>query len=61
MMAKLPNSGASFKFLFLRKPFMLGKIGIKVLDHFFLHKFTLKFLGDHSLTPCRYGGYKIGI
>jgi hypothetical protein len=31
---------------------MLGKNGIKVLDHIFPHKFTLKFLGDHSLTPC---------
>jgi hypothetical protein len=34
---------------------MLGKNGIKVFDHIFLHKFTLKFLGDHSLTPCIQG------
>jgi hypothetical protein len=31
---------------------MLGKNGVKVFDHIFLHKLTLKFLGDHSLTPC---------
>jgi hypothetical protein len=31
---------------------MLGKNGIKVFDHIFPHKLTLKFLGDHSLTPC---------
>jgi hypothetical protein len=26
--------------------------GIKVFDHIFPDKLTLKFLGDHSLTPC---------
>jgi hypothetical protein len=31
---------------------MLGKNGIKVFDHIFPHKLTLKFLGDHSRTPC---------
>jgi hypothetical protein len=31
---------------------MLGKNGIKVLDHIFPQKLTLTFLGDHSLTPC---------
>jgi hypothetical protein len=37
---------------------MLGKNGIKVSDHIFPHKFTLKFLGDHSLTPCiNFPGY----
>jgi hypothetical protein len=44
--------GHYLKFLFLRKPFMLGKNGIKVFDHIFPHKLTLKFLGEHSLTPC---------
>jgi hypothetical protein len=44
--------GHYLKFLFLRKPVMLGKNGVKVFDHIFLHKLTLKFLGDHSLTPC---------
>jgi hypothetical protein len=44
--------GQYLKFLFLRKPFMLGKNGVKVFDHIFPHKLTLKFLGDHSLTPC---------
>jgi hypothetical protein len=39
-----------FKFLFLRKLFLLGKSGIKVFDHIFLHKVTPKFLRDHSLT-----------
>jgi hypothetical protein len=33
---------------------MLGKNGIKVSDHIFHHKFTLKFLRDHSLTPCMF-------
>jgi hypothetical protein len=27
-------------------------VSIKVFDHIFAHKLTLKFLGDHSLTPC---------
>jgi hypothetical protein len=36
----------------MRKLFMLGKNGIKVFDHNFPHKLTLKFLGDHSLSPC---------
>jgi hypothetical protein len=31
---------------------MLGKNGFKVFDHILPHKLTLKFLGDHSLTPC---------
>jgi hypothetical protein len=44
--------GHHLKFLSLRKPFMLGKNGIKVFDHIFLQKLTLTFLGDHSLTPC---------
>jgi hypothetical protein len=44
--------GHYLKFLFLRKPSILGKNGIKVFDHIFPHKLTLKFLGDHSLTPC---------
>jgi hypothetical protein len=44
--------GHYLKFLFLRKPVTLGKNGIKVFDHIFPHTLTLKFLGDHSLTPC---------
>jgi hypothetical protein len=44
--------GHRFKFLFLRKPFMLGKNCTKVFDHIFSHRLTLKFSGDHSLTPC---------
>jgi hypothetical protein len=36
---------------------MLGKNGIKVFDHIFPHKLTLKFLGDHSLTPCIQGEF----
>jgi hypothetical protein len=44
--------GHHFKFLFLRKPFMLEKNGIKVFDHIFSHKLTQIFLEDHSLTPC---------
>jgi hypothetical protein len=31
---------------------MLRKNNIKIFDHIFPHKFTLKFLRDHSLTPC---------
>jgi hypothetical protein len=50
--------GHYLKFLFLRKPFILGKNGIKVFDHIFPHKLTLKFLGDHSLTPCILGAPK---
>jgi hypothetical protein len=46
------TEGYHFKFLFLRKPFMLGKNGIRVFGHIFPDKLTLKFLGDHSLTPC---------
>jgi hypothetical protein len=42
--------GHYLKDLFLRKPVMLGKNGIKVFDHIFPHKLILKFLGDHSLT-----------
>jgi hypothetical protein len=44
--------GHHLKFLFLRKPFMLRKNSIKVFDHIFPHKFTLKCLGENSLTPC---------
>jgi hypothetical protein len=43
--------GHHFKFLSLRKPFMLGKNGIKIFDHIFPEKLTLTLLGDHSLTP----------
>jgi hypothetical protein len=31
---------------------MLGKNCTKVFDHIFSHRLTLKFSGDHSLTPC---------
>jgi hypothetical protein len=31
---------------------MLGKKYTKVFDHIFSHRLTLKFSGDHSLTPC---------
>jgi hypothetical protein len=44
--------GHHLKFLSLRKPFMLGKNGIKLCDNIFPQKLTLTFLGDHSLTPC---------
>jgi hypothetical protein len=44
--------GHYLKLLFLRKLFILGKNGIKVFDLIFPRKLTLKFLGDHSLTPC---------
>jgi hypothetical protein len=53
--------GHYLKFLFLRKPFMLGKNGIKVFDHIFPHKLTLKFLGDHSLTHCIYNSKNVTI
>jgi hypothetical protein len=35
-----------------RKRFNLSKNGIKMFDHIFPDKLTLKFLGDYSLTPC---------
>jgi hypothetical protein len=43
------TTGNNFIF---RKRFNLSKSGIKVFDHIFSDKLTLKFLGDHSLTPC---------
>jgi hypothetical protein len=44
---------AGNNFIF-RKRRNLSKNGIKVFDHIFPDKLTLKFLGDHSLTPCIY-------
>jgi hypothetical protein len=43
--------GAGNNFMF-RKQFNLSKNRIKVFAHIFPDKLTLKFLGDHSLTPC---------
>jgi hypothetical protein len=43
--------GQHLKFLSLRKPFMLGKNGIKVFDHICPQELTLTLLGDHSLIP----------
>jgi hypothetical protein len=31
---------------------MLGKNCTKVFDHIFSRRLTVKFSGDHSLTPC---------
>jgi hypothetical protein len=38
--------GQHLKFLSLRKPFMLGKTGIKVFDHIFPQTLTLTLLGE---------------
>jgi hypothetical protein len=55
------NSREQFHFQnIFRKRFSLSKNGIKVFDHIFPDKLTLKFSGDHSLTPCisRYDCFK---
>jgi hypothetical protein len=58
MVQKLAKSGAPFKIFIFEKTIHVRKKRYQGFRSFFPSQIQL---GDHSLTPCRYGGYKIGI